>query len=72
MCSFSLQVSSSPSSLLVAWATPDCNGEPITAYHIEISGGHMTSHMIKVDTTETQFTIVDLKPSAAYRYSMSL
>ena len=64
----SWQVSSTPSSLLVGWATPECNGEPITAYHIELSGGHMTNHMIKVDTTQTQFTIANLKPSTLYRF----
>ena len=62
------QVSSTPSSLLVAWATPDCNGEPITAYCIELSGGHMANHMIKVATTETQYTISDLKASTQYRF----
>ncbi len=75
LCSLSLslslslsQVSSTPSSLLVAWATPDCNGAPITAYYIELSGGHMTNHMIKVATTETQYTISDLKASTQYRF----
>ena len=63
-----LQVSSTPSSLLVAWATPDCNGEPITGYCIELSGGHMTNHMIKVATTETQYTISDLKANTQYRF----
>lgn len=61
------QVNSGPSSLLVAWATPECNGEPITAYHIEISGGHLTNHMINLSTVETQYTITDLKPSTHYR-----
>ena len=27
----------------------------------------MTSHMIKLDTTETQFTVADLKPNTVYR-----
>ena len=65
-----MQVSSTPSSVLVAWNTPDCNGERVTAYYIELSGGHMTNHMIKVATTDTQYTMTGLKPSTQYRYKL--
>lgn len=53
----------------MAWNVPVANGSPITAYYIEVEveSGHMTSHVTKVDATETQHTIPDLKPSTAYR-----
>ena len=65
--SLSLQISRAPTSLLFAWAVPNSNGAPVTNYHIEISGGHMNSHMIFLVAMETQHLMEDLQPNVTYR-----
>lgn len=59
--------------MLVAWNVPQTNGSPVTAYYIEVDmeSGHGASHMIKVNPSETQHTIADLKPNTAYRLAAS-
>ncbi len=56
--------------MLVAWNTPQANGSRVTTYYIEVGAesGHGTSHMIKVEASETQHSITDLKPNTTYRY----
>ena len=49
---------------------PQANGSPVTAYYIEVGveSGLGTSHVTRVDASETQHSIADLKPNTTYRY----
>jgi hypothetical protein len=55
--------------MLVAWNVPQANGSPVTAYHVEVGveSGQGTSHVIKVEASETQHAIAELKPNTTYR-----
>lgn len=57
-------VTRTPHCLLISWGVPNCNGAPISAYHVQVSG-QVTDYV--TDASETQCTVSGLEPSTSYR-----
>ena len=57
--------------MLIAWASPSPNGAPITAYHVEYGSGQSVTQSFEVSPLETQYNMMDLRPSTSYRWGTS-